>query len=108
MAQTQTESGAPRQSRIGYVRTRPLPPGYDIPWSEVFTKGPALYEKIRGDLEIKYPGQYVIIDIVSGEYEIDQEENEAARRLYQRLAGVKPWTTQIEQAGDVDGVKVSD
>ena len=108
MAQTPAENGARRQHRIGYIRTRPVPPGYDIPWGDVFTKGPVLYEKIRGELEAKYSGQYVIIDIVSGEHEIDPDENGAARRLYQRFPGVKPWTTQIGQAGGVDGVKVSD
>ena len=95
MTNAQTENGPRRQIRSGYIRTRPIAPGYDISWGDVFTKGPVIYEKLRGELEAKYPGQYVIIDIVSGEYEIDPDENDAARRLNTRFPDVKPWTVHI-------------
>ena len=108
MVEKQTESAGRRTFRSGYIRTRPIAPGYDIPWGEVFTKGPILYEKIRRELEAKYPGQYVIIDIVSGECEIDPDENAAARRLYTRFPCVKPWTAQIGHVSDVDRVKSID
>ena len=71
------------------------PQMYDLSWGEAFTKGPILYEKIRSELEAKYPGQHALIDIVSGEYEIDQDEVNAARRLNQRFPDVKPWTVKI-------------
>ena len=102
MAETQTDNGGRRSYRTGYIRTRPIAPGYDISWGEVFTKGPVLYEAVRGDLEAKYPGQYVIIDVVSGEYEIDPDEDAAALRLHSRFPGVKPWTVQIEGSNRVD------
>ena len=103
MVEKQTEGAERRTSRSGYIRTRPIAPGYDIPWGDVFTKGPILYEKMRRELEAKYPGQYVIIDIVSGEYEIDLDENAAARRLNTRFPDVKPWTAKIAVRDAVNG-----
>lgn len=108
MSNVQTEHGQRRRSRIGYIRTRPIAPGYDISWKEVFTKGPALYEKMRSDLELKHPGQFVIIDVVSGEYEIDSDEDAAALRLHMRFPDVKPWTEQIGGSNGVDGAKSGD
>lgn len=103
MAETQTENGGRRSYRTGYIRTRPIAPGYDISWAEVFAKGPVLYEKIRGDLEAKHPGQHVLIDIVSGEYEVDPDEVNAARRLNKRFPDVKPWTVKIANKSSTNG-----
>ena len=104
MADTRPENGRRQSCRIGYIRTRPIAPGYDISWGEVFTKGPVLYEKIRSELEAKYPGQHVLIDIVSGEYEIDPDEVNASRRLNKRFPDVKPWTVTIADKGSANGV----
>lgn len=103
MSETQTENGGRRRYRTGYIRTRPVASGYELAWSEVFTKGPILYERIRSELEAKYPGQHVLIDIVSGEYEIDPDEVNAARRLNKRFPDVKPWTVKIADKGTASG-----
>ena len=108
MSSAQGEHSQQRRSRVGYIRSRPIAPGYNISWNEVFTRGPALYEKMRGDLEAKHPGQYVIIDVVSGEYEIDSDEDTAALRLHSRFPGVKPWTMQIGGLNRSDGTKSGD
>ena len=103
MTETRNEGAGRRQNRSGYIRARPIAPGYDLSWGEVFTKGPILYEKIRGELEAKFPGQHALIDIVSGEYEIDPDEVNAARRLNQRFPDVKPWSVKIAGKGVANG-----
>lgn len=102
MMQTHRQDGEQRRYRTGYIRTRPVPPGYDISWGDVIDKGKAMYEEMRAEMEAKYPGQYVIIDIVSGEYEIDPDEVKAARRLNTRFPDVKPWTVKIAVRDAVD------
>ena len=97
MTNAQTENGLLRPTSVGYIRTRPIPPGYDIPWSEVIKKGTAMYEKMRAELEAEYPRQYVVIDVVSGAYEIAPDTVTAARRLEKRCPTLlRTWTMKIE------------
>ena len=86
--------------RSGYIRTRPRTLRYDLPWAEVFAKGKARYAEIRDELEAKYPGQYVYIDVVTGEYEVAPDTVTASGRLHQRFPDVKPWIMKIEPQAD--------
>ncbi len=48
---------------------------------EVAAQGEAIYEKeIRGNVECDNKGKYLVLDIETGEYEIDQEDVVATKR----------------------------
>ena len=95
MVEKQTEGAERRASRSGYIRTRPIAPGYDISWGDVIDMGKAMYEEMRAELEAKYPGQYVYIDVVSGAWEVAPDTVTAGRRLNKRFPDVKPWIVKI-------------
>ena len=108
MAETQTENGGRRSYRTGYIRTRPIPPGYDITWGEVIDKGEAMYERLRGELEARYPGQYAVFDVVSGAYEIAPDTATAGRRLEKRCPTLKTWIVKISAPGNTERAKGDD
>ncbi len=48
---------------------------------EVATRGEAIYEQsIRPHMEAQHRGEYVVIDIETGEYEVDQSDLAATKR----------------------------
>ena len=108
MVEQQTEGTERRTSRSGYIRTHPVPPGYDISWGEVIDKGKAMYQELHGELEAKYPGQYVIFDVVSGAYEVAPDTATAGRRLDKRCPTLKTWIVKMRVPGDTEGPKDDD
>ena len=49
---------------------------------EVATRGEAIYEReIRPKVESQNTGQYLVLDIETGEYEIDQDDLVATKRI---------------------------
>lgn len=52
---------------------------------EVTRRGDALYQDaIRSQVEAQHPGEFVLIDIDSGAYEVDADDMAAEARLYAR------------------------
>jgi len=52
---------------------------------EVTRRGDALYqETIRAQVEDQHPGEFILIDIDSGAYEVDADDMAAEARLYAR------------------------
>ncbi|MBK8270401.1 MAG: hypothetical protein IPK83_19745 [Planctomycetes bacterium] len=55
---------------------------HDLTQNEIAAKGRELYEqRIRATVEANHHGQIIDIDVKTGDYEIDDEHLEAARRL---------------------------
>ena len=53
---------------------------------EIGRRGNAIYQsKLRAILEPQYEGQFVAIDVESGDYEIADEAGEASDRLWARV-----------------------
>ena len=48
---------------------------------DVVAEGRAIYEKVRERLEPTHKGSFVVIDAVSGDYEVDPSPAAARRRL---------------------------
>jgi hypothetical protein len=69
-------------------------PRYDS--NEFARRGELIYErtilpKVTPDLD----GQFVLIDIESGEYEIGENEMETAERLHRRIPDAQVWFRRI-------------
>lgn len=63
---------------------------------EFATRGDALYEQlIRSEFEPEHNGDFVAIDIDSGEFEIDRSELAALDRLRARRPQAQPWLRKI-------------
>lgn len=59
-------------------------------------RGRALYDKlIRRTYESSHDGQFVAIDIETGEFEIDAKDLDAVHRLYERLPNAQPYLALI-------------
>ena len=53
---------------------------------EVGKRGQEIYERVlRAHVELHHRGEFLIIDILSGEYEIDRDDLTASDRLLARL-----------------------
>ena len=67
------------------------------PVSEVGRLGREAFEThVRPKLVPEDDGKYVVIDVDTGEYEIDADDDTAATRMQERLPGARLW---IERAG---------
>ena len=62
---------------------------------DVVTAGRAVYEKLRERLEATDKGNFVVIDAVSGDYEVDPSPASAKRRLKARQPGITTFTKRI-------------
>ena len=63
---------------------------------EFARRGDALYEQhIRPNFEPSHNGQFAVIDIETGEFEVDTNELAACDRLRARLPQAQPWLRQI-------------
>ena len=63
---------------------------------EFATRGDALYEQlIRSEFEPERNGDFVAIDIDSGDFEIDRSELAALDRLRERRPQAQPWLRKI-------------
>lgn len=66
------------------------------PKEEFGRRGRALYDKlIRETYERTHDRQFVAIDIETGEFEVDESEIAAGRRLRARLPQAQTWMTKI-------------
>ena len=63
---------------------------------DVFAAGRAIYAKLQSRLKVMDKGSFVVIDAVSGDYEVDPSPAAAKRRLKSRQPGV---TTFIKRIG---------
>ena len=84
--------------------------GTDI---EVVATGRAMYAKLQANLEATDKGSFVVIDVLSGDYEVDPSPSAAKRRLRARQPGVKLYerrigrqmsykAVSIRRVGDID------
>ena len=75
--------------------------------------GRAIYTKLQSRLEAADKGSFVVIDTVSGDYEVDPSPAAAKRRLkarqsgaklYERRIGRQLWykAVSIRRVGDID------
>ena len=63
---------------------------------EVESRGTAIYEgKIRHLVEPGEIGKFVVIDVDSGDYEIDERDGTAAGRLLKRRPGAMTWAVRV-------------
>lgn len=71
-----------------------MKPRYSL--EEFARRGDAIYEEeIRPRVEADHEGEFVVIDIETGEYEIDAEEVTASDRLLARLPDAQIWLRQV-------------
>lgn len=66
--------------------------------SEIGIKGSAIYRRLRERLEANCRGQFVAIDVISGEYEIDADYPAAKDRLLARVPEAAPWGARVGPA----------
>ena len=62
---------------------------------DVVAAGRAIYEKLQNRLEATDKDSFVVIDAVSGDYEVDPSPAAAKRRLKARQPGVTTFTKRI-------------
>ena len=62
---------------------------------DVVAVGRAVYEELRERLEAMDKGSFVVIDTVSGDYEVDPSPAAARRRLKTRRPGITTFTKRI-------------
>ena len=62
---------------------------------DVVTTGRAIYAKLQAHLEATDKGSFVVIDAVSGDYEVDPNPASAKRRLKARRPGITTFTKRI-------------
>lgn len=66
---------------------------------EIVARGRELYErKLRGELERDHTGEYVVINIETGEYEVDRDHLAASDRAAARFASAPLYTNRIGHA----------
>ena len=59
-------------------------------------RGSAIYEqKIRPLVEPREYGQFVVIDVFSGDYEIDKRDADATSRLLERHPAAMTWAVRV-------------
>ena len=57
--------------------------------------GRAMYEEIRGELEVAQKGKVVVIDVKSGDYEIGDNDLDATLRMFERRPNALTWGERI-------------
>ena len=62
---------------------------------DVVAAGRAIYAKLQSRLEATDKGSFVVIDAVSGDYEVDPNPTAAKRRLKARHPGITTFTKRI-------------
>lgn len=66
------------------------------PTEEIARRGSELYrEVILPRLTPADDGKFVVLDIETGEYEIDADATTAALRLHARVPGAQGWTERV-------------
>ena len=63
---------------------------------EFARRGDAIYEReIRPHVEPQKNGQFVVIDIETGQYEVDRDEMTASNRLLARVPDAQIWFRRV-------------
>ena len=62
---------------------------------DVVAAGRAIYAELQSQLEATDKGSFVVIDAVSGDYEVDPSPAAAKRRLKTRRPGITTFTKRI-------------
>lgn len=63
---------------------------------EIARRGDELYERdILPRLGVEDEGKFTLIDVESGEFEVDRDEIAASDRLLARRPGAQVWTRQV-------------
>ncbi len=63
---------------------------------EFARRGDELYERnVRPNIDMSDEGKFVVIDIDTGDYEIDFDELDAYDRLISRHPNAQVWVTQV-------------
>ena len=58
---------------------------HEMPKEEIAARGKQIYnDKLRATLEREHLGKFVVVDVLSGDYEIDEEDAEACLRILSR------------------------
>ena len=93
-----TQNNPPR--RLSGGKLKMYVKGHRVTWGQALTKGKALYEKIRGELEANHAGQYVYIDVYSGDHEVAPDRKTAERRMFERHPDAVLWGRTIGHEGN--------
>lgn len=68
----------------------------EYPASEIVEKGTRIYEeRLRDVLEPAHLGEFVVIDIETGEYEVDKDYLAASDRAAAKRAGAPLYATRV-------------
>lgn len=62
---------------------------------EFARRGEEVYERIASHLKKEDEGRYILIDIESGDYEVDAEEDLASDRLFARHPDAQIWFRRV-------------
>jgi hypothetical protein len=63
---------------------------------EIARRGQALYdERLRADIDARHRGEFLVLDIETGEYELDVDELAALRRAKRKNAGAAFYILRI-------------
>ena len=63
---------------------------------EFARRGDEIYERdIRALVEPEHSGKFIVIDIETGTYEVDENELTASDRLFAQLPNAQAWTRRI-------------
>ena len=62
---------------------------------DIAAVGRAMYEEIRGELEVTQKGKVVVIDVKSGDYEIGDNDLDATLRMFERRPNALTWGERI-------------
>ncbi len=63
---------------------------------EIESRGTAIYEeRIRHLVEPREKGKFIVIDVYSGDYEIDERDGAATGRLLRRRPGAMTWAVRV-------------
>ena len=65
---------------------------------DVVVVGRAIYEKVRGELETTHKGKMWVVDVLSGDYEIGDDDLTTTLRLLERCPHALTWGELIGYA----------
>jgi hypothetical protein len=58
---------------------------HDMPKEEVVARGKQIYnEKLRASLERDHMGQFAVVDVLSGDYEVGEDDAAASFKMLER------------------------
>ncbi len=86
-----------------FIKPQPSPgqekqrPSMPEKWEaiDIATVGKAMYEEVRGELEATQKGKVVVIDVLSGDYEIGDNDLDATLRMFERRPNALTWGERV-------------